>query len=432
MKKKFLTFILSICLVIPALFIVSACSDIKNDKVKMRVEDDCIQWSINDSDWENLITVDEVLDGAGPQDVNGKQVEFNITSTHIQWRFVGSDVWYDLVALEDVTDDNNAEDEDVTDDDNAEDEEVVKYTVTYDYNTTLNLEELMTNYKTSESIEHNKAILNMPSLDNEDFEGYFLGWYIKGTDEKIENNDVIDENVTLEARWNNEFYYGCSYYGVVDAGYVLAIDCTNNPIVIVPKVFNGPSGEKYVVEITSSVASEQEDLEQVVLPSTLKEIYENTFEGCTSLSEIEIPDSITRIGYCTFKDCTSLSEIVIPSSVTTIYNRAFDGCTSLSSIEIPDSVTSIGKYAFENCTSLSEIVIPASVESIGSLEFDGCISLESIIVDSNNTVYDSRENCNAIIETNSNTLVCGCKTTKIPNSVTSIGSSAFSLCISLS
>ena len=149
MKKKFLIFILSICLVIPALFIVSACSDIKNDKVQMRVEDDCIQWSINDSDWENLITVDEVLDGAGPQDVNGKQVEFNITSTHIQWRYVGTDVWYDLVALEDVTDDNNAEDEDVADDDNVEDEEVVKYTVTYDYNTTLNLEELMTNYKTS-------------------------------------------------------------------------------------------------------------------------------------------------------------------------------------------------------------------------------------------------------------------------------------------
>ena len=207
MKKNFLTFILSICLVIPALFIVSACSDIINDKVKMRVEDDFIQWSINDSDWENLITVDEVLDGAGPQDVNGKQVEFNITYTHIQWRYVGTDAWYDLVALEDVADD-----------DNGEDEEVVGYTVTYDYNTTLNLEELMTNYKISESIEHNKAILNMPSLDNEDFEGYFLGWYIKGTDEKFENNDVIDENVTLEARWNNKFYINCSMKEVFYSG----------------------------------------------------------------------------------------------------------------------------------------------------------------------------------------------------------------------
>ena len=54
-------------------------------------------------------------------------------------------------------------------------------------------------------------------------------------------------------------------------------------------------------------------------------------------------------------------------------------------------------------------------------------SLASIVVDKNNPVYDSRNNSNAIIETATNTLVSGCKTTVIPNSVTSIGSWAFSM-----
>ena len=72
-----------------------------------------------------------------------------------------------------------------------------------------------------------------------------------------------------------------------------------------------------------------------------------------------------------------------------------------------------------------------SVTSIGSSAFAHCSGLESIIVENGNTVYDSRDNCNAIIETETNTIIMGCKITIIPNSVTSIGSSAFSHCIGL-
>jgi hypothetical protein len=57
--------------------------------------------------------------------------------------------------------------------------------------------------------------------------------------------------------------------------------------------------------------------------------------------------------------------------------------------------------------------------------------LTSIVVEEGNTVYDSRENCNAIIETASNTLINGCKNTTIPNSITSIGDGAFLYCSSL-
>ena len=88
-------------------------------------------------------------------------------------------------------------------------------------------------------------------------------------------------------------------------------------------------------------------------------------------------------------------------------------------------VTSIGSYAFSYCSGLTSITIPKSVTSIGEYAFLNCSGLTTIIVEKGNTTYDSRENCNAIIETAKNTLIAGCKNTFIPNSVTSIGEVAF-------
>ena len=76
-------------------------------------------------------------------------------------------------------------------------------------------------------------------------------------------------------------------------------------------------------------------------------------------------------------------------------------------------------------------VIPNSVTSIGYYAFTGCKSLTDMTVNSGNSVYDSRNNCNAIIETASNTLIAGCQNTVIPNSVTSIGDWAFAYCSNL-
>ena len=90
------------------------------------------------------------------------------------------------------------------------------------------------------------------------------------------------------------------------------------------------------------------------------------------------------------------------------------------------TVTSIGESAFSPCSSLTSVVIPNTVISIGEYAFYGCSSLISLVVAADNPIYDSREGCNAIIESSSNTLIVGCLSTIIPNSVTSIGSSAFS------
>ena len=137
---------------------------------------------------------------------------------------------------------------------------------------------------------------------------------------------------------------------------------------------------------------------------------------------------VTSIGEGAFRQCYGLTSVTIGNSVTSIGERAFYDCSRLTSVTIGNSVTSIGTGAFEYCSGLTSITIPNSVTSIKSGAFRSCYGLTSIMVEEGNSKYDSRDNCNAIIETGTNQLLFGCQNTKIPNSVTSIGGSAFSGC----
>ena len=166
---------------------------------------------------------------------------------------------------------------------------------------------------------------------------------------------------------------------------------------------------------------------------TVTSVGDKAFYDCESsilMSSITLPSTVTSIGSNAFWKCTALTSFTIPSNVTSIGSSAFYGCSGLTSVIIPNSVTSIGSSAFEGCSSLTNITIPNSVTSIGDHAFFGC-GLTSIQVASGNTTYDSRNNCNAIIETASNTLIAGSNNTVIPNSVTSIGYGAFCNCSSL-
>lgn len=169
-------------------------------------------------------------------------------------------------------------------------------------------------------------------------------------------------------------------------------------------------------------------LRTITIPNSVTSIGSHAFQECSSLQTITIPNSVTSIEAFTFYGCSSLQDITIPNSITCIGSIAFQGCSSLQTITIPNSVTYIGHDTFNGCSNLQTITIPNSVTNIENEPFAGCYALNSIIVESGNTIYDSRNNCNAIIETKSNTLINGCKNTIIPNDVINLGYGAFFDC----
>ena len=239
---------------------------------------------------------------------------------------------------------------------------------------------------------------------------------------------------------------------------------TSSTDLTVEVTYKGRSYDEYSNEYTGAVT----------IPSAVvyydNEIYKVTsigdlaFDGCYGLTSITIPEGVKSIGPCAFYGCSSLTSITIPASVTSIGNSVFGGCSNLTSLSvaegnvvydsrnncnaiiqtsnntlisgcsntiIPENVTSIGDWAFERQNNLTSITIPEGVTSIGNNVFGGCSNLTSLSVSEGNVVYDSRNNCNAIIQTDNNTLIVGCPSTIIPESVTSIGDYAFNACSGL-
>ena len=186
-----------------------------------------------------------------------------------------------------------------------------------------------------------------------------------------------------------------------------------------------------VTSIGRAAFSGCSNLKSITIPEGVNSISESAFSECRSLSSITIPNNVTSIANRTFEFCSNLKSISLPEGVNSIGVEAFNGCNSLESITIPKSLMSIGKYAFNSCNSLSSIVIPKDVMEIQEYAFTNCGNLKNITVESDNRQYDSRNNCNAIIETSTNKLITGCKNTIIPTSVTSIGDSAFEGCSEL-
>ena len=156
----------------------------------------------------------------------------------------------------------------------------------------------------------------------------------------------------------------------------------------------------------------------ITLPESLTKIGRSAFENCSGLTSIAIPSNCTYIGECAFNQCTSVTSITLSSSLTKIESvksntvaTVFAGCSS-DSLNIPDSLTSIASYG-------------------GVCIFSSIKGLNTITVGANNTVYDSRNNCNALIETEYNRLMIASNNTIIPNDISVIYNIAFSKCKSI-
>ena len=174
-------------------------------------------------------------------------------------------------------------------------------------------------------------------------------------------------------------------------------------------------------------------LKSVVIPASVTNVT-NAFEDCVSLESVTfVPGStLTTIGEKAFKGCASLeATFALPEGVTSIGTSAFEGCSTLGkTLGLPNTLTQISASAFKDCTSLSLIYIPKNVTTLDNPFFTGCTNLDYIAVDPENSVFDSRNCCNAIIERNvgaylQSYLRYACKNSTIPEGVHVIGSSAF-------
>ena len=123
----------------------------------------------------------------------------------------------------------------------------------------------------------------------------------------------------------------------------------------------------------------------------------------------EIPASVEGIGRNLFRG-SKMRQISLPAGLKRIEDDAFIECKNLQSIELPEGLQSVGRSAFAACDSIQSLRIPASLREIGDGAFCGCLWMSHIEVDPANPVFDSRDNCNAIVRTADNTLIRGCLT----------------------
>lgn len=147
-----------------------------------------------------------------------------------------------------------------------------------------------------------------------------------------------------------------------------------------------------------------------------------SFYNC-NMSSVILPNSVTEIAPYAFCD-SKIPSITLPNSVTSIGYAAFQS-SNTQSITLPESLKHIDAEAFSHCSELTEIRIPKKVENISYGIFRGCEKLTSIVVDQENPIYDSREECNAIIETATNTMIYACPVSTIPTTVTTLGEALY-------
>ena len=317
----------------------------------------------------------------------------------------------------------------------------------------------------------------------------FTGWYqvdtksnalgnVATTKEFFSNSSKLDD-YTFAAKYISD-YLTITSKGVITGITDKAAEGVNITNLVIPKVYNNIKvtgignaafqGQQNLVSVTLPEGVTEigtfafagcSSLKSINIPGTVKTVDSSAFKNCTALTGVQIPESVTAIGDSAFENCTSLKGINIPDTVKLISIATFKGCSSLKSINIPENATLISDSAFANCYNLSSISIPASVKKIGESAFSDCIRLGEVTVVDGETVISSTafDNCDNIkkltapmsafsvipmtglqtVTINGGTEIPeatfkGCvalKSVTIPESITSIGASAFENCTSL-
>ena len=314
----------------------------------------------------------------------------------------------------------------------------------------------------------------------------FTGWYTKdesGNDIEVKWPTLITSSTKIYPKYETETP-GLSYTYTGDGYAIVGGYNGSTSNIFVPDIHNdGTHGNAKITSIADYAFQNNSKIVNLTIPNTITKIGAYAFERCIKLKSIIIPksvlsieirafsreyevdtvvvdsdnpiydsrdncnainitgsntlifgykdtiipNSITTIGSYAFYDVRNRDSVEIPTGVTAIKSYAFNSA-KITSITIPNSVTSISENAMYGCQYLVDITIPASVTSIGIYAFSYCPDLAGISVDKGNPKYNSNNNCNAIVETATNTLLFGCKNTVIPDSVTKLSNYAFWYC----
>lgn len=186
--------------------------------------------------------------------------------------------------------------------------------------------------------------------------------------------------------------------------------------------------------IASGAFSQCNGLTGLNIPKSVKTIDNPIISFCPNLTAISVADDNEK--YDSRNGCNAIVETAknmiiegckattFPNTITSIGSMAFYG-GGWTELVIPNNIDSIGDYAFSRNSSLENVMIGKGLRKIMTEAFSNCQMLKSIAVASANPYLDSRDNCNAIIEKNTNKLLLGCSTTVIPASVKTIGKYAF-------
>lgn len=441
--------IAGICLCAPLL--LSGCMKENESKIKFRVEDGYIQVTEDETTWKNLIDIDDLRGAPGQPGQNGvgidgKQVEFNISATHIQWRYVGDNTWKDLIELEEIKGepgdngndadiwtigddgywykngiktDHKAVGEDGEDGKNGSNgqnyvEQDVTLTLDYNLPQTLSKFDISNEVKYPTSVKLNRRwyvyssgnpsyYFSLPDFANTAVEPFFKGWFtgVGVNERQIYNKEYLPTDTKVYAIWDTEEIYRqielmnqFDKYSLTGNSCIIeSLQDENLTNCEIPTIFINDTGV-YSVCIKNGCFDNATSLEKIILGNekfadsqglVYNDIYTQVFKNCTKLEEVIISDNIRYIQAGLFDGCENLSKVQLSSQTRSIGYKAFANCTSLRNIYLPESTLYINESAFKG-TSISEVYLPSRLQTLGAMAFAECKNLTKITIPSKITI----------------------------------------------